>query len=100
MGRDHDDHSAGSAAANLFTTCAEAGADSACAGGRLAVPAARLDAFYDILAADVRNPSKTGLLSALAAGVFDPLDFIRRPGEHLSLAFGVSGVGARAPQPP
>jgi hypothetical protein len=52
------------------------------------VPEDRLDAFYDILAADVQNPSKAGLLSAVSAGVFDPLDFVRRPGEHLSVALG------------
>jgi hypothetical protein len=76
---------------NVYVSCGEAGEgapQAQCAGGRLRVPEDRLDAFYDILAADVQNPSKAGLLSAVSAGVFDPLDFVRRPGEHLSVALG------------
>lgn len=70
--------------ANVYVACSD-GAAPHCEGRRLAVPADRLDDFYDILAADVRNPGKTGLLTAVSAGVFDPLDFIRRPGENLSI---------------
>ena len=66
--------------ANLYAAAPE--------GSRLVVPADRLADFYDILAADVRDPGKAGLLSAVAAGVFEPLDFIRRPGEHLSVRVG------------
>jgi len=75
---------------NMFVSCAEPGSTVAasqgqCAKSRLVVPEDRLADFFDILAADVRNPNKTELLSAAAAGSFDALDFIRRPGEHLSL---------------
>ncbi|NBP52265.1 MAG: hypothetical protein EBU70_14005 [Actinobacteria bacterium] len=77
--------------ANMYVSCAEESAvhDAApglCHGRRLVVPAERLGDFYDILAADVRNPGKTGLLAAVSAGVLDALDFIRRPGEHLDIA--------------
>ena len=77
------------ALANMYVSCAEASAlhsgPGLCVGRRLAVPAERLDDFYDILAADARNPSKAGLLAAISAGVLDPLDFIRRPGERLEI---------------
>jgi hypothetical protein len=68
--------------ANMYISCTEASAVHAdapgpCVGRQLTVPAERLDDFYDILAADVRNPSKRGLLAAISAGVFDPLSFIR-----------------------
>jgi hypothetical protein len=77
---------------NIFVSCAEATAvpKAQCAGRRLAVPADRLDDFYDILAADVQNPGKTALLAAVSAGVSDPLAFQRRPGEHLTVTFGAA----------
>jgi hypothetical protein len=59
-----------------------------CSGRRLNVPAEKLDDFYDCLAADIRNPGKVGLLAAASAGVFEPLSFIRRPGEHLTIGPG------------
>jgi len=76
--------------ANMYVSCAEKSAvhgtaSGLCSGHRLAVPADRIDDFYDILAADVRNPGKTGLLAAISAGVLNSLDFIRRPGEHLDI---------------
>lgn len=82
------------AIANIYVSCAEPSsvhesAPALCVGRRLAVPADRLDDFYDILAADIRNPSKTELLAAISAGVFDPLTFIRRPGENLAVELGV-----------
>jgi hypothetical protein len=75
---------------NLYTECGglPAGETSQCANGKLRVPTDLLDAYYDILAADVQNPGKTGLLAAASAGVFDPPDFIRRPGERLSFVVG------------
>ena len=80
------------ALSNIYVSCAEdssVGASTLCVGRRLAVPADRLDDFYDILAADVRNAGKTELLAAISAGVFDPLTFIRRPGESLAVELGV-----------
>jgi hypothetical protein len=75
---------------NMYVACAEGAGLSAphCAGPRLLIRADRLDDFYDILAADVQNPGKAGLLAAVSAGVFDPLDFIRRPAEHLAISLG------------
>ena len=60
--------------ANMYVSCAEESAvhDAApglCHGRRLVVPAERLGDFYDILAADVRNPGKTGLLAAVWVAV-------------------------------
>jgi hypothetical protein len=77
---------------NLYVACSEPGphAGAQCRGGKLAVPADRLDDLFDILAADVRNPGKAGLLTAVSAGAFEPLSFIRRPGEHLSVSVGGS----------
>jgi hypothetical protein len=75
---------------NIYVACSEAGPTSKgqCVGRALAVPADRLDDFYDILAADVRNAGKAGLLAAVSAGVFEPLDFTRRAGEHLAVRVG------------
>ena len=76
---------------NVYAACSGSRAApgaAQCEGQRLAVPAGRLDDFYDILAADVRNPGKAGLLAAASAGVFDALEFLRRPGEHLSVSLG------------
>lgn len=75
---------------HIFVSCSETSSvpSEQCSGRRLVVPAERIDDFYDILAADVRNPGKEGLLSALSAGVFDPLDFQRRPDEHLTVVLG------------
>jgi len=75
---------------NMYVSCSGMSSDEAqCKGQRLMVPEARLNDFYDILAADVLNPGKTNLLAAVSAGVFDPLDFIRRPGENLGITLGI-----------
>ena len=57
-----------------------------CAGARLLVPADRLDDLCSILASDIHNPGKRGLLSSIRAGTIDPLRFIERPDEHLSIS--------------
>ncbi len=78
------------AAGNMYVACAAPGGEPGthCVARKLAVPRRRIGDFYEILARDVLNPGKAGLLSAMSAGVFDPLDFIRRPGEHLSFSPG------------
>jgi hypothetical protein len=75
---------------NMYVSCDSATSTQhgQCSGRKLIVPAERIDDFYDILAADVQNPSKTALLAAISAGVFDPLDFISRPGERLTFRVG------------
>lgn len=71
---------------NIYTPCSEKSILSvACRGGKLMVPKERIDEMYDILAYDVHNKGKSSILSAISSGVFDPLDFIRRPGEHLTI---------------
>jgi len=78
---------------NMYVSCAEPTSlpqpqcaqekNRSASGARLAVPEAELEGFYDCLAADVRNPSKSALLSAASAGVIDPTEFIQRDGERL-----------------
>jgi hypothetical protein len=74
---------------NVYAACSEQkrlrdAADAPqCRRGKLLVPADRIDDFYDILAADVRNPYRETAL--VAAGSFDPLNFVRRVGETLTV---------------
>ena len=82
---------------NMYVSCAEptslpqpqclssSSSAASVATAKLAVPESELEGFYDCLAADVRNPSKSALLSAASAGVIDPADFIRRPDERLTI---------------
>lgn len=87
--------------ANIYTACSTVAnlhqtdsrqADSRetspqCGRGKLLVPADRIDDFYDLLAADVCNPYReTALLNS--GGVLDPLEFISRPGETLTVRVG------------
>lgn len=51
-------------------------------GPALAIPSELLDVYCDILASDITNPWKDNAFTT-AAGVFDPMVFIRRPGERL-----------------
>lgn len=71
---------------NLFAACTVDTHISRpqCYGGKLLVPADRLDGLIDILAADLANPGKAVQLT-LAAGVFDERILARRPGETLRL---------------
>lgn len=73
---------------NIFVSCVEKTSvlmDSVCVNHKLAVPADRLNDFYQILAADVRNPGKTDIITAISSGVFNYLDFIYRVGEHINI---------------
>jgi len=73
---------------NIYSACgAESGAPTQCAGRRLIVPEDRVDDLYSILAADIRSdsPFESSLLSAAGTGIIDSFEFIRRPGEHLSI---------------
>jgi hypothetical protein len=81
-------------AQNVYVSCAEQTSvpQGQCAGRRLLVPAEKLEDFYDILAADVGNRWKESLLAAVSAGVFDPLEFRRRPGEQLHVTVGAAGT--------
>lgn len=76
---------------NMYVSCAEGStltANSLCARKQLIIPMDRITDFYDILAADIRNPSKTNLLAAVSAGAFDPLEFIQHSGEQLTVLIG------------
>ena len=76
-------------APNMYTSCAETTsvhpASPQCVNNKLAVPTSDIDNFYELLAADVHNLSKSSLLAAISTGVFNTLSFIRRPGEHLTV---------------
>jgi hypothetical protein len=74
---------------NIYLTCSEEVDSTNCSGGKLIVPESRINDLYDILASDIRNKSKTNVISAISSGVFDPLNFIRRPGEHLVINLGM-----------
>jgi hypothetical protein len=71
--------------ANMFVACGEPSdlPRPQCHNGRLAISDAA--DFFDVLAADIRNPGKVSLLGAASAGVIDPQEFIRRPGEILKV---------------
>jgi hypothetical protein len=72
-------------APNAYVSCGEptAAPRGQCEGARLALPADLADDFFALLAADVRDPGKASLLAAAAGGVFEPLEFVERPGERL-----------------
>jgi hypothetical protein len=79
-----------SSESNMYTACGESTTvpQAHCDGRRLIVAPAKLEEFYDILAADVCNSWKESQLAAVAAGVFDPLEFRRRPDEWLRITVG------------
>ena len=56
-----------------------------CVNRKLMIPKDRIDDYYSALASDIRNPGKSKLLTSVSAGVFDPLNFIQRMGEHLTV---------------
>lgn len=72
---------------NMFVSCSKAKDDSLsfmhCVDRRLAVPADRLESFYEILASDLCRKGGLNLILAGASGVFDPYEFIIRPGENI-----------------
>ena len=73
---------------NVTVACAAARTpQSQCAAGRLKVPADRIDEFYDLLAADVRAPGSDATILS-AGGVADTLEFVRYPGEMISVVVG------------
>ena len=74
---------------NMFVSCGKLEKDSPsfmhCVDRRLAVPADRLEGFYEILASDLRRKGGLNLIMAGASGVFDPYEFIVRPGESITI---------------
>jgi len=75
---------------NMFVSCSKVEDNSLsfmhCVDRRLAVPADRLEGFYEILASDLRRKGGLNLIMAGASGVFDPYEFIVRPGEIITIA--------------
>ena len=73
-------------ATNMFVACAESTSlpQPQCHEHRLALPEDFAD-FFEVLAADIRNPGKAGLMGAISAGVVDAQEFIRRPEEVLTI---------------
>ena len=54
-------------------------------GPKLEVPAEEFDTLVALLAADLRNPLKRATLQYQTSGVFDDLNFRRRPGEVVEI---------------
>lgn len=72
---------------NLYTSCNDKSAilKNQCKNNKLMVPSNTIEDFYSILAMDIKNPTKTKLLTSLSAGIFDSMDFIRRENETLDI---------------
>ena len=72
---------------NMYTSCTTNDVrHGMCQDDKLIVPAEREDEMYDILASDIRNAHNTDMVSMVSSGVFNPVEFIRRPGEQLKIA--------------
>ena len=72
---------------NIYISCSEKSSidNNHCLNNKLLVPESVADEFYDILAMDIKNPTKFNLLSSISAGIFDSMDFIRRENEILDI---------------
>ena len=73
---------------NIYTSCIDNPAGDHCSDtGKLQISTKQIEEFYDILAADIHNPSKSYILTVIASGVFDALEFIPHSGEYLNISF-------------
>jgi hypothetical protein len=72
---------------NLYTSCNDKSTilKNQCRDNKLMIPSDTIDDFYSILAMDIKNPTKTKLLTSLSAGIFDSMEFIRRENETLDI---------------
>jgi hypothetical protein len=72
---------------NLYTSCGDKSSifKTQCKNNKLIVPPDAIEDFYSILAMDIKNPTKTKMLTSLSAGIFDSMEFIRRENEILDI---------------
>jgi hypothetical protein len=74
---------------NMYTSCIDNPLGDHCSSntGKLQIHTSQINDYYDILAADIHNPSKSHILTVIASGVFDALEFIPHSGEYLNICF-------------
>jgi hypothetical protein len=72
---------------NLYTSCSDPSSifKTQCKNNKLIVPPDVIEDFYLILAMDIKNPTKTKMLTSLSAGIFDSMEFIHRENEILDI---------------
>ena len=72
---------------NMYISCSEESSITKkhCHTKKLVVPEDILEDYFQILARDVKNPTKSHLLTAISAGVFDSMEFIKHDNEILDI---------------
>jgi len=72
---------------NLYTSCSDPSSifKTQCKNNKLIVSPDAIEDFYSILAMDIKNPTKTKMLTSLSAGIFDSMEFIHRENEILDI---------------
>jgi hypothetical protein len=71
---------------NMYTSCITSNVrHGMCQDDKLIIPIEREDELYDILASDIRNVHNIDMISMISSGIFNPVEFIRRPGEQLKI---------------
>ena len=72
---------------NLYISCNEKSSINTkhCINKKLIIPEDIIEDYYHILAMDIKNPTKSYLLTAISAGAFDSMDFIKHKNEILDI---------------
>lgn len=70
---------------NIFTSCIDNSNQFFCENGKLIVEQDKLNDMYDVLTNDIMNKSKTYILMTSVTGIFDYLNFIKRPHEYIKI---------------
>ena len=68
---------------NIYVACSSSLDNNICKNNKLVIPYNKIDEFYDILASDIMNPYNTSLNILCISGIFDELEFIKRPDENI-----------------
>jgi len=77
------------AVSNSYAACGQRAADQPqCREGKLLVPEKEFSDLVELLAADLHNPIKDGVLTLYTSGVIDELKFEERAGESIELRIG------------
>lgn len=70
---------------NIFTSCIEDTSQFFCDNNRVIIPQNKIEELYDVLMNDIMNKTKTHIIMASVSGIFDQLDFIKRPFEFIEI---------------
>lgn len=70
---------------NIYTSCLINNNQFFCKNNKLIVSSKKIEDLYDILSEDIMNKSKTYILISSISGVFNYLDFIKRPYEFIEI---------------